>query len=156
MTDVLAIVTAFTVAHSITLALSALEIVHAAPAIIEPAIAASVLLAALNNLWPLFGPDNHRRWSVAFALGLLHGFGFSSALSEIGLPAGHRLAALFGFNLGVEVGQLALVALVLPASYWLRRTVAYRRVGLAAGSLAAAICASIWFVERCFGLRLFG
>ena len=107
-------VTAFTVAHSITLGLAALGVVRVSRRIIEPAIAASVLLAAANNCARSSGRD---RWVVAFALGLLHGFGFSSVLAELGLPQGQLLAALFGFNAGVELGQLVLVALFVPLAF---------------------------------------
>jgi hypothetical protein len=151
LTDVLRVITAFTVAHSITLGLAAVGALHAAGRIIEPAIAASVVLAAANNLYPLFGRD---RWVVAFALGLLHGFGFSAVLAEVGLPQGHLLAALFGFNLGVELGQLALVALVVPLAYLARKTVLYRRLGLAVGSALAGGVAVVWMIERILNVSL--
>jgi hypothetical protein len=149
--EVVQIVTAFTVAHSLTLGLAALGLVRVSPRIVEPAIAASVVLTAFNNLWPLFGRD---RWAVAFALGLLHGFGFSSVLAEVGLPSGHLLAALFGFNLGVELGQLALVAVFVPLAFALRRTAGYRRVGLTGGSAAAAAIALGWLVQRTFDISV--
>lgn len=153
LTDVVRIVTAFTLAHSLTLGLSAVGVLHAAPRIIEPAIAASVLLAAVNNLWPVFGRD---RWVVAFALGLLHGFGFSSVLADIGLPPQNLLPALFGFNLGVELGQLALVVGFLPVAFCLRKSVGYRRFGLVAGSAVAGAVAAAWFLERGLGISLLG
>jgi hypothetical protein len=149
--DVLRVVTAFTLAHSLTLGLAAVGTLRASPAIIEPAIAASVVLAAVNNLVPVFGCD---RWVVAFSLGLLHGFGFSSVLAEIGLPRGNLIAALFGFNLGVELGQLALVALVVPLAFLIRRTTAYRRFALAGGSALAAALAAVWLIERVTGASL--
>jgi hypothetical protein len=149
--DVIRIVTAFTLAHSLTLGLAALGVVQVSSRIVEPAIAASVVLAAANNLWPLFGRD---RWAVAFALGLLHGFGFSSVLAEVGLPAGHLLAALAGFNLGVELGQLALVAVFVPVAFALRRTTGYRRLGLTGGSAAAAAIALGWLVQRTFDVSV--
>jgi hypothetical protein len=105
---VLQIVTAFTVAHSITLSLAALGLVHLPSRLIESAIAASVVMAALNNLRPFFF---ERGWLVAFGFGLLHGFGFANALSDLGLHSGQFALTLFGFNLGVEIGQLAIVAL---------------------------------------------
>ena len=108
-------------------------------------IAASVVIAGVNNLRPVFGPD---RWLVAFALGLLHGFGFSSVLSDGGLASGHLLSALLGFNLGVELGQLAIVAAFVPAAFLVRRTVAYHRVALIGGSTAIAFVATVWFVAR--------
>ena len=153
LVDVLRVVTAFTLAHSITLGLAAVGALHASGRIIEPAIAASVLLAAANNLYPIFGRDRH---VVAFALGLLHGFGFSAVLAEVGLPKGHLLAALFGFNLGVELGQLALVALFVPLAYLARGTASYRRWGLAAGSACAGVVAAVWLVQRVLGISMFG
>ena len=117
--DVFKIVTAFTLAHSITLSLATLGFVSLPSRWIESAIAASVVLAALNNVWPLF---HRRRWMVAFGFGLIHGFGFASVLVDLGLPREALALALVGFNLGVEVGQLAIVAVFLPLAFALRRT----------------------------------
>jgi len=149
--DVLRIVTAFTVAHSITLSLAALGFVSLPSRLVESCIAASVVLAALNNVWPVF---HERRWMVAFAFGLIHGFGFASVLADLGLPQGALALALLGFNLGVEVGQLAIVAAFLPTAYALRRTLFYRRAVLLGGSLLIAAVAAAWFVERAFELKL--
>lgn len=148
--DVLRIVTAFTVAHSITLSLAALGYVALPSRLVESCIAASVVLAALNNVWPLF---HERRWMVAFVFGLVHGFGFASVLADLGLPQGALAVALLGFNLGVEAGQLAIVAAFLPLAYALRRTRFYRRVVLLGGSLLIAAVAAAWFAERAFELR---
>lgn len=141
--DVLAVVTAFTLAHSLTLALSTLGVVALPARVVEPAIAVSVALAALNNLWPVVDG----RWSLAFALGLLHGFGFSSVLAELRLPGAAVAPALFGFNLGVELGQLAIIAALLPIAYAVRATAAYRAT-VALGSIAMIAIASLWAVER--------
>ena len=149
--EVLRIVTAFTVAHSITLSLAALGLVSLPSRLVESAIAASVLLAALNNVWPLF---QGRRWMVAFAFGLLHGFGFASVLIDLGLPQGALAVALLGFNLGVELGQLAIVAVFLPLAFALRRSGFYRYGVLTGGSLLIALLAGLWFVERAFELKL--
>ena len=149
--DVLKIVTAFTVAHSITLSLATLGVVGLPSRAVESAIAASVVLAALNNVWPLF---QRRRWMVAFAFGLIHGFGFASVLADLGLPQGALLLALVGFNLGVEAGQLAIVALFLPLAYGLRTTGLYQRLILVGGSLLIAALAALWFAERAFNLKL--
>ena len=148
--EVLKVVTAFTVAHSITLSLAALQIVNIPTWIAESAIAASVIVAALNNVFPIF---HGRRWMVAFAFGLIHGFGFANVLAELGLPRSTLLIALVGFNLGVEVGQVAIVAVFLPIAFYLRDTWAYRKLVLVAGSLLIAIVASAWLVERVFGLK---
>ena len=151
--DVFKIVTGFTVAHSITLSLATLGFVSLPSRWIESAIAASVVLAALNNVWPLF---HGRRWMVAFGFGLIHGFGFASVLTDLGLPREALALALVGFNLGVEAGQLAIVALFLPLAFALRRTAFYRRAVMLGGSLAIAILAGVWLVERAFNLKLLG
>jgi hypothetical protein len=148
-TDVLKTVTAFTVAHSLTLSLATLQVVTLPARISESAIALSVVLAALNNLFPIVRGS---RWIVAFCFGLVHGFGFASVLTDLGLPKGVLAVALVGFNLGVEVGQIAIVAAFLPLAYLVRRTWLYRRVVLVAGSGAIATVAAMWFVERAFDL----
>jgi hypothetical protein len=109
------------------------------------------VLAALNNVWPVF---HGRRWWVAFAFGLIHGFGFASVLAELGLPQDVLALALVGFNIGVELGQLAIVAVFLPLAFALRRTQLYRRAVMVGGSLLIAVLAAVWFVERAFDLRL--
>jgi len=144
-TDVAKTVTAFTIAHSLTLAPAALGWVSLPSRLVESAIALSVLCAALNNLRPFLG---ERRWVAAFGFGLIHGFGFASVLAEIGLPGGRLALALLGFNLGVELGQLAVVAVVLPLSFALRTRKAYARVLLPAGSLLIAVLAGHWLLER--------
>lgn len=142
---VLRIVTAFTLAHSITLSLAGLGAVHPPERLIEVAIAASVVIAALDNLVPFVGT---RSYLLAFSFGLVHGFGFANALGELGLPKGHELLALFGFNLGVEVGQLAVVAAVLPLALLLRRSRRYVPWVLRGGSAAVAALALFWVIER--------
>ena len=149
--DVFKIVTAFTLAHSITLSLATLGFVSLPSRWVESAIAASVVLAALNNLWPLF---HGRRWMVAFGFGLIHGFGFASVLVDLGLPREALALALVGFNLGVEAGQLAIVALFLPLAFALRRTAFYRRVVMLGGSALIVALAGTWLVERAFEVKL--
>jgi HupE / UreJ protein len=149
--DVAKIVTAFTIAHSITLSLAALGLVSLPSRWIESAIALSVVLAAINNVFPLV---HHGRWIAAFGFGLIHGFGFASALRDLGLPTGSLALSLFGFNAGVELGQLAIVCAFLPLAYALRATWAYRRIVLAGGSVAIASIAGVWLVERAFNLQL--
>ena len=149
LVDVAKVVTAFTLAHSITLSLAALAIVALPSRLVESGIALSVVLAALNNVFPVVA---HGRWAAAFGFGLLHGFGFAGALADLGLPSGSLALSLAGFNLGVEAGQLAIVALFVPAAFALRATWAYRRLALRGGSLAIAALASAWFVGRAFGI----
>ncbi|WP_219115810.1 HupE/UreJ family protein [Janthinobacterium sp. UMAB-56] len=148
--DVLKVVTAFTLAHSITLSLASLSLVSLPSRWVESAIAASVILAALNNLLPLF---RGKRPVAAFAFGLIHGFGFASVLRDLGLPQGSLLASLLGFNVGVEIGQLAIVAAFLPIAWLLRKTWLYRQV-LTVGSLAIALVACVWLVERLADIKL--
>jgi len=145
--DVLKIVTAFTLAHSITLTLATLQFIMLPSRWVESAIAASVIVAALNNLFPVF---RGQRWTVAFAFGLIHGFGFASVLSDLGLPRSSLLLALVGFNLGVEAGQLAIVAAFLPFAYVVRQSWLYRRLVLNVGSCAIVMVATMWLYQRVF------
>ena len=117
--SLIAIVTAFTVAHSITLALSVLGLVTLPAQIVEPVIALSIAYVAFENL--TMKSVMSRRWAVSFLFGLVHGFGFAGALAEVGLPASGLAAALIGFNLGVEVGQALIVGALLPVIMWLQR-----------------------------------
>ena len=113
---------------------------------------ASVLLAALNNVYPFFRDED--RWIVGFAFGLLHGFGFAGVLLDLGLQRGTLLLALVGFNVGVEAGQLAIVSVFLPLAYGLRYSWFYQRLTLVLGSLLVAMLSSVWLVERMFYLDL--
>jgi hypothetical protein len=165
--EVVKVVTAFTLAHSITLSLAALQVISLPSRLVESAIAASVVIAALNNLrgtrWrpgaqtvggslAAGAPAKSRLWVLAFCFGLLHGFGFASVLADLGLPQGALVLALVGFNLGVEVGQLAIVAVFLPIAFALRRTRFYQFGVLKIGSLIVAALASWWLVQRMFNL----
>jgi hypothetical protein len=149
--DVVRIVTAFTLAHSITLTLASLGFVSLPSRLVESAIAASVIVAALNNLWPIV--HRGRAW-FAFGFGLLHGFGFASVLAGLGLPQDALLLSLVGFNVGVELGQLAIVAAFLPVAYWLRNGLFYRRAIMLGGSAVIAVVAAAWLVERALDLKL--
>lgn len=151
LTEVLWVVTAFTIAHSITLTLAALQIISLPSRWVESAIAASVVLAAANNLFPLV---ERKRWLVAFTFGLIHGFGFASVLTELGLPKDALVLSLLGFNLGVEIGQLAIVAAFLPVAYVLRNTALYRKGVFVGGSILTMLVALVWLAERMFNLKL--
>jgi hypothetical protein len=150
LVDVLKVVTAFTLAHSITLTLASLHVIALPSRWVESAIAASVVVAALNNIFPLF---RGRRPHAAFAFGLLHGFGFASVLADLGLPQGALALSLAGFNVGVELGQLAIVAAFLPVAFAMRRTWFYRQI-MTSGSAVIALVAAVWLVERAFDLKL--
>jgi hypothetical protein len=148
--EVLKVVTAFTLAHSITLSLAALHVISLPSRIVESTIAASVVFAALNNLR---GTIEKKRWVMAFVFGLVHGFGFASVLADLGLPQGALALALVGFNLGVEVGQMAIVVAFVPVAFALRRTTFYRHGVLTFGSLLVALIAAYWFVQRAFDFQ---
>jgi hypothetical protein len=143
--NIVKVVTAFTLAHSITLSLAAFDVIRLPSRLTESVIAASIIIAALNNVFPRV---TEGRWRIAFAFGLLHGFGFASVLAEMGLPKGARLASLVAFNLGVEAGQLAVVLAVMPLAYLLRATRFYRRGIMPWGSSAIACLAFFWLVQR--------
>lgn len=151
MLEVVKIVTAFTVAHSLTLSLATLGVVELPSRWVESAIAASVVLAALNNLYPLI---DKKLWLVAFGFGLIHGLGFANVLKDLGLPDDLLLLTLFAFNLGVEAGQLAIVSAFLPLAFCLRHGWGYRLLVLQAGSVLIVLIASIWFAERALNTRL--
>ena len=149
--EVLWVVTSFTVAHSITLSLAALGWISLPSRLVESAIAVSVVLAAANNLKPMI---SHRRWLVAFVFGLIHGFGFASVLADLGLPQDTLVLSLIGFNVGVEAGQLVIVAAFLPLAFALRHTAFYRRGIFMGGSGLTMAVALVWLAERVFDLKL--
>jgi hypothetical protein len=138
-------VTLFTLAHSITLALATLGWVRLPSSIVEPAIAVTIMLAAVDNIRPLVARG---RGLITFLFGLIHGFGFAGVLGELELPAAAFGWALFQFNVGLELGQLATVLLVVPVLYVLRQRPLYVPGVMVAGSLAAIALAGVWLVER--------
>lgn len=148
--EVVKTVTAFTLAHSLTLALATLKLVVLPSRLVESVIAFSVLVTALNNLRPVFSAS---RWMLAFGFGLIHGFGFASVLTDLGLPTRALALALTGFNLGVEAGQLAIVAVIFPFMLRARSARFYRGWILRGGSVAAALIATAWMLERAFDYR---
>lgn len=145
------VVTAFTLAHSLTLGLAALEVVNLPVPLVESAIAATITLAAFNNIVPVV---TRRLWLVAFFFGLVHGFGFANVLGDLNLPRQGLLTALFAFNVGVELGQLAIVLAVLPLLVLASRQASYGRVALPVASLVIAAIGAIWFVERAMGIAI--
>jgi hydrogenase/urease accessory protein HupE len=144
------IVTAFTIGHSVTLSLAALDLFVLPAQLIEPAIALSIVVVGVDNLLRHEGARDIRP-VLAFAFGLIHGFGFAYVLRDFGLPEAHRAVALVAFNLGVEAGQIAIVLVVGTLMALLRRRSAplARRVALG-GSLAVAMMGAYWFVDRVF------
>jgi hypothetical protein len=150
--EVLSIVTAFTIAHSLTLSLAVLGFITLPSRLIESTIAASVVVAALNNVYPMIAK---RLWLVAFVFGLVHGLGFANVLTDLALPKPALAVSLVSFNLGVEAGQLAIVAAVLPLAYLARRSWLYPRLVVGAGSLSIAAVASVWLIERSLNVSVF-
>ncbi|CAA6823968.1 MAG: putative membrane protein [uncultured Sulfurovum sp.] len=143
--NVLKIVTAFTVAHSITLSLSILGLISLPSWLIESFIAFSVVLAALNNFT---GTIEKRLWILVFIFGLIHGMGFASVLMDLELQESSLILALLGFNLGVELGQIAIVSLLVPFIYVLRTKRWYVPMVLYFGSLLIVLMGSVWLWER--------
>jgi hypothetical protein len=141
------IVTAFTLAHSVTLALAALDIVMLPDRLVEAVIALSIAFVAAENIF--LKPVVSRRWVVSFCFGLVHGFGFSSALRELDLPTHGLVLALFGFNIGVELGQGLVVAVALPLLALIRRAGWEQRM-VWSSSLAILVVGVVLFVERTF------
>ena len=153
---VLQVVTAFTVAHSMTLALAAFGLARPPSRFIESAIAASVLYAAVGNLWSPFAVRQtnwRRRVTVPFVFGLIHGFGFANVLGELGLSGRALVGPLIGFNLGVEAGQLAAVGVFVPVAFAGRKTWFYRAGVLPFGSAIIALIATAWLVDRLLNLQ---
>jgi hypothetical protein len=148
---VFGIVSAFTLAHSLTLGLAASRLVALSPGVIEPAIAVTIVLAALDNLVPIFGG---RRALVTFAFGLIHGFGFAGVLAELNLAPSQFAWALLQFNLGLELGQLMIVAAAVAVLFLLRVRPRYPQWVIRGGSLAAIAIGVLWFIERTANVAL--
>jgi len=151
----LVVITAFTIAHSITLAIATLNLVKWSPGISEPLIAATIVYVGLENL--LWHGDLHKRWRLAFSFGLIHGFGFATVLREMGVGgrAGGVMLPLFGFNLGVELAQLGFLLALLPLFVWLGQMPHGAKVQNAV-SFAIVLLGLGWFSSRVFNLRIPG
>ena len=147
--EILRIVSAFTLAHSITLSLATLGVVSLPARLTESLIALSVVFAAFNNLRPML---TRRIWMAAFVFGLIHGFGFANVLRDLGLAQTSLLWALLAFNIGVELGQIVVVGLVMPAAWRARNTRFYGKVLMPFGSMAIMLIATIWLVQRALGI----
>ncbi len=145
VSSLLRIVTLFTLAHSIALTLATLDLVRLPSRWVESAIALSVIVMALNTIKPIF---THVRGSIVFLFGLIHGFGFANVLNDLNLDQGALLLSLFGFNIGVEIGQFLILLLLFPIAYGLRKTRFYRQFVLMEGSVLIALVATVWLVQR--------
>lgn len=147
--SIVAIVTCFTLAHSITLALATLNLVSLPSKIVEPLVAASIVFVGVENLFRR-GAEPPGRWALTFAFGLIHGFGFASVLRDLGLGGGWREIAmpLFTFNLGVEIGQIVVAIIALPIVWRMRKNEKFVARGVPALSLAVALAGLYWLLER--------
>lgn len=147
--SIAAIITCFTLAHSLTLALATLDVVSLPARLVEPAIAASIVFVGAENLWRR-GAEPPGRWALTFAFGLIHGFGFASVLRDLGVgrAGGGVGMPLFTFNLGVEVGQITIAAMVLPIVWQLRKRDWFVRRGVPVFSALVAGAGLFWFLQR--------
>lgn len=147
--SIAAIISCFTLAHSLTLALATLDLVHLPTRFVEPAIAASIVFVGLENLWRR-GAEPRGRWALTFAFGLVHGFGFASVLRDLGVGSGGQgvTLPLVAFNLGVELGQIAIAAIVLPLIWQLRKRERFVSLGIPALSSLVAAAGTYWLLER--------
>lgn len=145
--NVLKIVTIFTVAHSITLSLAALHWLDLSSRIVESTIALSIVLVCLNNIFPKF---DDKTWLIIFFFGLFHGMGFASVMGDLPFRTVNLMRILLSFNLGVELGQLAIVVGIFPILYMLRKTSVYRTLIVNGGSIIVGLIALRWFYERAF------
>ncbi|MEO8747471.1 MAG: HupE/UreJ family protein [Rhodanobacter sp.] len=151
--DIVKVISAFTVSHSVTLTLAVLGIVDLPSRLVESGIAISVIVAAGNNLYPIV---RQRVWLLAFAFGFIHGLGFASALSGLQLPPLAMAASLGGFNVGVEIGQEAVVLLIMPIAFLLRHTVFYKKYVMRWGSILIVAMATGWLIQRAFDVLIPG
>lgn len=149
--ETLKVVTAFTISHSLTLGLVTLGAFKLPLRLVEATIALSIVLTALSNLRPFLGG---RAWVLAGGFGLIHGCGFASVLSDVGLKFGALIPSLIAFNVGVELGQALLVAVALPILYFVHESRFYRPVVYWGGSLCAAALAAVWMGERIFDFKI--
>ncbi|MBI3071864.1 MAG: HupE/UreJ family protein [Deltaproteobacteria bacterium] len=144
LANIIKIITSFTIAHSITLALAALSVVEVSPKLVEPAIAASIVYVAAENIWR---KNIRHRWILTFLFGLIHGFGFASVLREMALTNEGLAVSLVSFNVGVEIGQLVVVLLLYWPLKWIAAQSWNRRFVLGA-STVVCLCGVYWFVDR--------
>ncbi len=149
LSDVISIVTTFTIAHSITLIAATLQWINLPIDLVEIIIALSVSIAGLHMLFPI---AHQRRWLFAFIFGLIHGFGFASVLSDLELPSQAFWTSIVGFNLGVEIGQLVIVSILLPIIYGVRKTNGYQQWLMPASASLMIIIGTLWTVERSFSI----
>ena len=146
---VVKVISIFTIAHSITLSLSTLGILTLPVRLVEAIIAISIAVVALNNIIPFM---REKSWIVVFVFGMFHGFGFANVLDPLGINQQSMIAALAGFNIGVELGQILIILVVFPVLFMLREWSLYRPLILRFGSAGLILVAAFWFVERTYDL----
>ncbi|MEM7379738.1 MAG: HupE/UreJ family protein [Bacteroidota bacterium] len=147
---IIKVITFFTIAHTITLSLASLNIINLPSRLVETLIAFSIGLAAYHNIKPIFkGKD----WVIAFVFGLFHGFGFASVLADLGFKGENLTLSLLGFNIGVELGQVAIIFMIFPVLYLIRKLKLYPKL-LVFISIMLIIISLYWFVERAFDIDL--
>ncbi|MEM7373369.1 MAG: HupE/UreJ family protein [Bacteroidota bacterium] len=149
--NVLKVVTFFTLAHTITLSLAALNIVVLPGRLVESIIAFSIALAAFHNIRPIF----QNEWLIVFGFGLFHGFGFASVLGDIGLSGEYLVLSLLGFNIGVEIGQIVIICLIFPPLFMIRRSRLFPHI-FVFGSIFLILLSLYWFLGRAIGFDVFG
>lgn len=149
---IIKVITFFTIAHTITLTLASLQLVNLPSRLVESAIALSIGLAAFHNIKPIF---KGRDWVIAFGFGLFHGFGFATVLGDLGLTSEFLSLSLLGFNIGVEIGQVVIIAFIFPILFLFRRFQFYPQ-GLVYGSVLLILVSLYWFIERGFDINLGG
>lgn len=149
--EILKVITAFTLAHSITLILASLNIVSLPSRLVESLIALSVALSGLNIIVPIF---RGRHWQVAFGFGLIHGFGFAGVLSDLSLPTAQYISALLSFNVGVEIGQLVIVLMIVPLLLLLSAVRFTRLATRACAGVCITAFGALWVAERYFDLSI--
>jgi hydrogenase/urease accessory protein HupE len=147
--EVVKIVTSFTIAHSLTLIMAALDVVHLPTRLVETCIAATIVYVAVENLWV---KSTRHRWWLTFFFGLVHGFGFANVLREMGLPTTGLVRCLISFNVGVEFGQLVIATALLPVAWILARW-KYGRIAVITISCLLAAFGLAWFIDRAFALE---
>jgi hypothetical protein len=147
--DLLKIITAFTVAHTLTLTLAVLQIIKLPPQLVDVGIAATIMYVAAENLWT---KDTRHRWKITFGFGLVHGFGFASVLRELGLPSNGLARSLVSFNLGVEAAQGVIIASLWPLLWWINRQPWAGRVRVGT-SVVIFLFGAAWFIERVSGMK---
>lgn len=148
LTNLVKIVTSFTLAHSLTLILASLQIVMIPSRVVESVIALSIVYITVENL---LIKDSNQRWMISFIFGLMHGFGFARVLTELGLPTAGLVASLLAFNIGVEIGQMAIVLTIFPVVLLISRS-RWQRQWVYGISSLILVFGLTWFVERAFGL----